>query len=157
MGVNAPGRPTIATFRPATCSAMFTIAGGNPECNSTAGSLVPGVMAAKAAEYPPKWAAEAVDANVAANRLKIFMVLVFVSHKNNEQTFDVNHPIADDRWCRDMQLHDLDFLGFFFGFATSKDDDDETRDDEWRTSLHVALLLQERFLVKTSFSTQVVV
>lgn len=82
MGVKAPGRPTIATFRPAQCSAMFTIDGGKPECKFTEGILDPGVMAAKAAEYPPKWAAEAVEANVAAKMLNNFMVFsVFVQDK----------------------------------------------------------------------------
>ena len=77
MGVKAPGRPTMATFRPAQCSSMFTMAGGKPECKLMAGILDPGVMAANAAAYPPKWAADAVvAARVAATRLKNLMVLV---------------------------------------------------------------------------------
>jgi len=56
---------------------MFTIDGGNPEWRSTAGILVPGVMAAKAA-CPPKWAADAVEAKVAVKKLRSFMVLRYV-------------------------------------------------------------------------------
>jgi len=54
VGVKAPGRPTMATFRPAQCSSMFTMEGGKPECKLMAGILDPGVIAAKAAAYPPK-------------------------------------------------------------------------------------------------------
>lgn len=68
----------MATFRPLQCSAMSTIEGGKPECRLIAGIFDPGVIAANAAEYPPKWAAEAVDAKVAAKRLKSFMMLTTV-------------------------------------------------------------------------------
>lgn len=62
----APGRPTMATLRPAQCSAMSTNDGGNPECMFTDGILLPGVTAENA---------EAEAAKVAANKPKNFMVL----------------------------------------------------------------------------------
>ena len=57
----------MATFRPAQCSAMSTLAGGNPESISTLGTFDPGVIAAKPA---------AVEANVASKKLANFMVFL---------------------------------------------------------------------------------
>jgi hypothetical protein len=58
---------------------MFTRFGGKPESNSTEGIFVPGVIAAKAAACPPKWAAEAVEAVKAARTVKNFMIAVIIT------------------------------------------------------------------------------
>ncbi len=45
MGVNAPGRPTIMTFRPPQYSAMLIFRGsGKPQKTVSAGSLSPGLI-----------------------------------------------------------------------------------------------------------------
>jgi hypothetical protein len=66
------------------CSAMFTFFGGKPESNSTLGILDPGVIAAKAAEDPPKLPADAVEAVKAAKMVKNFMVVIVFKHENYE-------------------------------------------------------------------------
>jgi hypothetical protein len=55
---------------------MLIFFGGKPESNSTEGILDPGVIAAKAAEYPPKLAADAVEAVKAAKMETNFMVAI---------------------------------------------------------------------------------
>jgi hypothetical protein len=63
---------------------MFTFFGGKPESNSTEGILDPGAIAAKAAEYPPKLAADAVEAVKAAKMEKNFMAAIVLRHENYE-------------------------------------------------------------------------
>ena len=57
-------------------------------CNSMAGILSPGAIAAKAA-YPPKWAAEAVPAVRPIKQARIFMFICSVVGNETCET-DVN-------------------------------------------------------------------
>ena len=78
--MKAPGSPTTKTLRLAVSEAMLTNWGGKPKWRSTGGILEPGVIAAKAAAYPPKWAvAAAKDARTETkNRIvDIFKILIF--------------------------------------------------------------------------------